>query len=239
MTCVALDMDETLGHFAQASQLWNASKDGELSLTDSELVACLLEIPGLFNPDLGNVMRLLSRAKKSGKVGTVVVYTNNIGDRNWPEIVTAAANVIAGHELISDVIAGYRGAEDINEPRRTTSRKTVRDLSACVPASHYIFVDNELHRDMISPIVDYIKVEPHIVTVSAKEIDNAIVRALGAERALQESASDIIRREPSVHRVGTPFSRDLAKALGFNRSNRTLKSRNSSSTDKRRRTRRR
>lgn len=225
MTCVALDMDETLGHFAQASQLWHASRRGDLSLTDSELVACLLEVPGLFNPDLGNVMRILCRAKQSGKLSSVVIYTNNMGDREWPEIIAAASNIIAGQEIITDVIAGYRGSGDLNEPRRTTSRKTVSDLSACADAARYIFVDNELHSGMVSPLVDYVKVDPHIVTIDSSQYDDAVGRALGPARMKHESVSKTLRPERAAHRIGTPFSRDLARLLGVKRQTKTLRTR--------------
>lgn len=217
MTCVALDMDETLGHFAQASQLWSASRRGDVTITSPEVVACLLEIPGLFNPDLPHILNVLNRAKRTGKLNNVVLYTNNVGDREWPEIVTAAVNIVAGRELITDVIAGYRGVGDKNEPRRTTSRKTVSDLTRCTPASRYIFVDNEIHDGMVSPKVDYVKVDPHVVTVSSKEYDDAVERTLGKGRRERESVSRFIRPERERVHIGTPFSKELAELLGVSR----------------------
>jgi hypothetical protein len=218
MKCVALDMDETLGHFAQASMLWSAARRGDITLSNPELVACILEVPGIFNPDLANVLKLLRRGLASGHVSEVVVYTNNVGDREWAEIVATAANIIAGDEVISDVIAGYRGHGDVNEPRRTTSRKTVEDLERCAPSEHYVFVDNDRHRGMISPKVDYIKVDPHIVTVDAEEYDAAVCRALGDRRGTTEGASRFMGGKVPRAVVGGSFSQRLATVLGMSRS---------------------
>ena len=104
MTCVALDMDETLGHFSQASLLWSAARDGILACNRDQLVRCLLEIPGLFNPDMPNIIKVLKKGKDDETVGTVVIYTNNTAPREWPEIVAESINRMSGCHIIDDVI---------------------------------------------------------------------------------------------------------------------------------------
>jgi hypothetical protein len=215
MACVALDMDETLGHFAQASLLWGAARDDIIGLSSDELVACLLEIPGLFNPDLLNIISVLRRGKGRGKVGRVVVYTNNVGDRSWPETVCKAINTVAGEHIIDDVIAGYRGRNDSNEPRRTTSHKTVSDLRHCAgDAPFYVFVDNEHHPGMVSPEVKYIRVIPHVVTLPAVAYDDAVKRALGNKAATELRVSGLVGVPHTPTTIGSAFSGKLASALG-------------------------
>ena len=216
MACVALDMDETLGHFAQASLLWGATKNNMITLSSDDLVACLLEIPGLFNPDIMNIISVLRRGKGRGKVGQVVVYTNNIGDRNWPETVCKAINTIAGGHIIDDVIAGYRGQNDVNEPRRSTSHKTVSDLRHCVgDAPFYVFVDNEHHPGMVAPEVKYIRVVPHIVTLPVHAYDDAVERALGNRVATELKVSELVNVPRTPTTIGSAFSGKLAHALGI------------------------
>lgn len=215
MACVALDMDETLGHFAQASLLWGATKNNVITLSNDELVACLLEIPGLFNPDLMNVLSVLRRGKGRGKVSTVVVYTNNVGERSWPETVCKAINTIAGEHIIDDVIAGYRGQNDLNEPRRSTSHKTISDLRHCVgDAPFYVFVDNEHHSGMMAPEVKYIRVVPHVVTLPGHVYDDAVKRALGDRAAAELQVSGLVDVPRTPTTIGSAFSGKLARALG-------------------------
>ena len=215
MACVALDMDETLGHFAQASLLWGATKKDVITLSSDELVACLLEVPGLFNPDLLNIISVLRRGKVRGKVGKVVVYTNNVGERSWPETVCKAINTVAGGHIIDDVIAGYRGRGDTNEPRRTTSHKTLSDLRHCVgEAPFYVFVDNEHHPGMVSSVVKYIRVTPHVVTLPASAYDDAVKRALGDRAATELRVSSLVGVPNTLTTIGSAFSSKLAYALG-------------------------
>jgi hypothetical protein len=193
MACVALDMDETLGHFAQASLLWGAARDDIIGLSSDELVACLLEIPGLFNPDLLNIISVLRRGKGRGK----------------------AINTVAGEHIIDDVIAGYRGRNDSNEPRRTTSHKTVSDLRHCAgDAPFYVFVDNEHHPGMVSPEVKYIRVIPHVVTLPAVAYDDAVKRALGNKAATELRVSGLVGVPHTPTTIGSAFSGKLASALG-------------------------
>ena len=216
MACVALDMDETLGHFAQASLLWGAAKDGVISLNGDELVACLLELPGLFNPDIMNIISVLRRGKIKGKVNKVVVYTNNVGARSWPETVCKAINTIAGEHIIDDVIAGYHGPNSMNEPRRTTSHKTIADLRNCAgDALFYVFVDNEHHQGMVSPDVKYIRVIPHVVTLQPHDYTNAVARALGPKKASILRVSELVNIPHTPTTIGSAFSGKLAHAIGI------------------------
>ena len=215
MTCVALDMDETLGHFSQASLLWSAARDGILACNRDQLVRCLLEIPGLFNPDMPNIIKVLKKGKDDETVGTVVIYTNNTAPREWPEIVAESINRMSGCHIIDDVIAGYRSNRKAgHETRRTTPYKTLSDLRRCVgDREKYVFVDNEYHPGMIDKKVDYIHVSPHIITVTPQDYRAALSRVLGPAVPSESLVEQLVSVRPSLPRIGTPFSRELNKAI--------------------------
>lgn len=215
MTCVALDMDETLGHFSQASLLWSAARDGLIACNRDQLVGCLLEIPGLFNPDMPNIIRVLKKGKHDGTVGSVVVYTNNTAPREWPEIVAEAVDRMAGFNLINDVIAGHRSNKKPGyETRRTTPYKTLPDLRRCVgEKARYVFVDNEHHPGMVDNRVDYIRVSPHVITVTPHDYHGALERTLGHAAPSLSLVEQLVRVRPSLPRIGSAFSRDLEKLI--------------------------
>ena len=215
MTCIALDMDETLGHFSQASLLWAAARDGLIACNRDQLVGCLLEIPGLFNPDMPNILRVLKKGKHDGVVGTVVVYTNNTAPREWPEIVSEAVDRMAGFKIIDDVIGGYRSTRRAgHEIRRTTPYKTLPDLRRCVgDQARYVFVDNEHHPGMVDKKVDYIQVSPHVITVTPLDYYKALQRTLGAAAPSRSLVEQLVRVPPSLPRIGSPFSKELEKLI--------------------------
>ena len=215
MTCVALDMDETLGHFSQASLLWSAARDGIIVCNRDQLVGCLLEIPGLFNPDMPNIIRVLKKGKQNGTVGSIVVYTNNTAPREWPEIVSEAVDRMAGFNLINDVIAGHRNNKKPgHETRRTTPYKTLPDLIRCVGESaKYVFVDNEHHPGMVDKRVDYIHVSPHVITVTPRDYHRALERTLGHAAPSLSLVEQLVRVRPSLPRIGSAFSRELERLI--------------------------
>ena len=215
MTCVALDMDETLGHFSQASRLWSAARDGIIACDRDQLVRCLLEIPGLFNPDMPNIIKVLKKGKEDATVSSVVLYTNNTAPREWPEIVVEAIDRMAGFHIIDDVIAGYRSnRKPGHETRRTTPYKTLPDLRRCVGnQKKYVFVDNEHHPGMIDKKVEYIHVSPHIITVTPHDYHAALSRVLGAAVPSKSLLEQLVSVQPSLPRIGTPFSRELNNAI--------------------------
>ena len=215
MTCVALDMDETLGHFSQASLLWAAARDGLIACNRNQLVGCLLEIPGLFNPDMPNIIRVLKTGKRDGTVGSVVVYTNNTAPREWPDIVAEAVNRMSGFNLIDDVIAGYTNNRKTgHETRRTTPYKTLPDLKRCVGyQDKYIFVDNEYHQGMVDKKVDYIHVSPHAITVSPSDYYAALQRVLGRAAPSESLVEQLVSVRHSLPQIGSPFSHELESAI--------------------------
>ena len=214
-TCVALDMDETLGHFAEASGAWKAAAlawpPTRPLLSQGELETFILATPGVLRPGLKDTMDLLERARTEGSVDRVVIYTNNTARRDWADTVAGAVNRLAGAPVIDQVVAGYG-----REPGRVSHDKTFDELCRCIGMvpDHCVFVDDQVHPGMRHPAVTYIHADAHTRTASRAHATGT-VRAATGWRLPVERASDAVRLFPVRARGvrGTPLTQALAAAL--------------------------
>jgi FMN phosphatase YigB (HAD superfamily) len=178
MKIVVFDLDETLGYFTQFSILLNClgqyiKNKHKQSLTSTDFNSILTLFSEYLRPNIINILNYLKKKKQSKICHKIMLYTNNIGPREWTEKLLSYLEEKIDYKLFDQIISAFKVNGKIVEVCRTTNEKTFDDFIKCtkLPLNAEIcFIDDMIHSEMTNENVYYINVKPYYYDYSFEEI---------------------------------------------------------------------
>lgn len=184
---VALDVDETLGHFSQFSYFGHTlgqyfNKPDIMYRYFNDLVDLY---PEIIRPNMVRILDYIRKKKNAGVCSKVMIYTNNMGPDKWVAHIRryfedklramkqsgAGGGLAIVPPLFDHTIGGFKpqnertaAASASAYPERTTTHKTVNEFIRCgrLPADIEIcFLDDVEHPKMVDERVYYIKLQAY------------------------------------------------------------------------------
>jgi hypothetical protein len=195
---VAFDLDETLGCFVQFGIFWDILTgymkiDNSSIKPNQDVFNEFLDLyPEFLRPNILNILEYLKIQKQKGVCDAVFIFTNNQGPPSWAEHIRNYLEEKIKYTLFDKVIGAYEVDGIVREKCRTSHDKSYRDLLRCANIrlpTEVCFIDDLLHRGMVNPYVDYVKINPYVF-----HLPNALI----AERALNSHFSKKYIKHPDV-----------------------------------------
>ena len=206
---VVFDLDETLGHFSEMGILIealsilkanhffkeniisnsnanskaksNAKKDYFHTISKLFFNQLMDTYPEFMRPNMINIFEKLKALKKNKDV-KIVLYTNNMGPRNWSLYIKNYIEHKINSKIFDKIITKYDRHHKHN--CRTTHHKTYNDLIRCLKSGGIVsnntnknesykhdkqikilFFDDQNHPEMKHKNVKYVKLVPYQVKV--------------------------------------------------------------------------
>lgn len=188
-TVVAIDVDETLGHFSQFSYFGHTlgqyfNKPDIMYRYFNDLVDLY---PEIIRPNMVRILDYIRKKKNAGVCSKVMIYTNNMGPDKWVGHIRryfedklramkqsgAGGGLAIVPPLFDHTIGGFKPQNERTAaastsasayPERTTTHKTVNEFIRCgrLPADIEIcFLDDVEHPKMVDERVYYIKLQAY------------------------------------------------------------------------------
>ena len=203
---IVFDLDETLGHFGSVSTEWLSAVVRKEEF--AAFCAFMDDRQHCYCAPMIRMLASLLKARDSGNISRIVIYTNNNGHPSW-------ANAIAGHigyllntRVFDAVVGGYRPSLGGNQCR-SGHEKTYEDLCRCLQVPHgteVCFIDDQDHPSMRSPFVTYVEATPYYgvggEAQNFPEVRSAVQRFCKSGRCKGKQTRRRITRASGTRRVG-------------------------------------
>lgn len=179
-TIIVFDMDETLGYFSDIGTLYFFLKDKGVIHTNQEFFKILDQYPELLNVNILQILKYVKQKKDTKKANKIIIYTNNISGKDWPDLISKYFNYKLKTKLFDDVIAGFLDFEgNVIDYRRTSQMKHYGDLQKILKLNtssknHIFFADDVYHEFMFEDNIYYAKVEPYKLVLSYSNFVNRL-----------------------------------------------------------------
>ena len=161
---VVFDLDETIGHFWQIGNLWEAIKyfkGNKFSERDFHKILDLF--PHVFRPGIFNVFKYLKAQKIRDRNIKIVVYSNNQGPPAWAKMITKYIEKKINYKNLFDkVITAWKVNGIIYNKCRRTNEKTYSEIVRCArlnKQTEIFFVDDAYHPRMYNSKTDYMHIK--------------------------------------------------------------------------------
>ena len=162
MPLIVFDVDETLGAFSAFSDF--CQRVSTSPRVSYQLFTHLLDQhPEFLRPGILDILSVVKHSKMLRRCG-VVLYTNNQGPNEWVDMIRAYIEKKLNYPLFDQVIRAYKINGEQIERKRTQHDKSLKDLLACTryPAkTDVLFVDDQLHPEMVRQSVHYFHIRPY------------------------------------------------------------------------------
>jgi hypothetical protein len=169
MKIVVFDLDETLGYFTQINIFWEILKD-YYKITNNKILLqedfnMVLDLyPECLRPNIMNILDYLRCKKDSKCCGSLMIYTNNTGAKEWTKMITEYFDSKLKCKLFDQIIGAFKIKGKKLEICRTSHKKKYDDLVRCtkIPSNAEIcYLDDTYYPHMDTKQVYYINVEPY------------------------------------------------------------------------------
>lgn len=188
MKIVVFDLDETLGYFTQFGIFWDSLKkylnSKEKQIEDNDFTNTLDLYPEFLRPNIINILNYLKK-KMNGHCNKVLIYTNNIGPREWAEQIVSYFESKIEYKLFHQIIAAFKINGKRVEMGRTTQNKTHCDLIKCTKMPHdteICYIDDVFYPEMANDNVYYINIKPYFYQLSFNEMVKRFISSPLASR---------------------------------------------------------
>lgn len=168
---VILDFDQTLGSFSHLYYLWCCLEQiKDINKKEPQnLINELMELyPEFLRVGILVILEFLQYKKLKKECENVYLYTNNQCDIKFVDsIITYIHWKLGKSKLFDTIIYAFKINNRIIDTRRTTHKKTYKDLIQCSLISaetEICFIDDTHHNEMKNKKVYYLK--PHYYTHS-------------------------------------------------------------------------
>ena len=167
---IVFDLDETIGHFMQISELdWKLKRYFGKDITKKHFFKILDIFPEVFRPNIFNIFRYLHRMKEYNKKNNkekikIMIYTNNTGCRMWANRIKSDIEKSINYKLFDRTICAWKVDGQIIEKHRTGYDKKYFDLLRCghlKKRDKIIFLDDSFFPKMMNPQLTYLHVTPY------------------------------------------------------------------------------
>lgn len=162
---VVFDLDETIGNFTELSIFWEAlNKYSSDTLSHEDFFKLLDTFPEFLRPNINNILKYLIKQKRNNKCDSIMIYTNNQGNKKWITMITKYFDYKLQEQTFDKIISAFKVRGKQIELCRTSHDKSVSDLFRCtkIPENTQIcFIDDQLHPLMKHDNVYYINVKPY------------------------------------------------------------------------------
>ena len=179
MKVIVFDFDETIGYFAQFGDLISILENlAGTKLTKSRFFKILDLYPNLWNPSAIEAFNYLKQIKTS-KI-KVVIYTNNMGGRDWLLTLIQYIDKKLGKKIFDRVILAYKIGNKQIEKTRTSHDKTYKDLKKAMRLSdkvQILFFDDQLHSIRANSNVKYIHLVPYKYVINRKTMIKTLIHS--------------------------------------------------------------
>ena len=163
---VVFDLDETLGSFVEMGMFWDALQSYfDNKLTKNDFYKTVDLFPELLRPEIEKILKYLKNKKRENRCRKIMIYTNNMGGKQWVHMVKSYLEERMKMQLFDQVICAFTYNGQHLELDRTTEEKTYSDLLRCckLPANtEFCFLDDQMHPAMENDMVYYIKIKPYV-----------------------------------------------------------------------------
>jgi len=167
---VVFDLDETLGHFGQLGLIWDAIR--ETYKVSKKEPPSFNQVMSLYyeyqRPGIAKMLRYIAGKKEQRSCGSVMIYTNNQGPKEWARSICQYFEGELGQPLFDRVIDAFKVRGTRIEPMRTSHDKSIGDLLSCtkLPSDTQIcFIDDAHHPHMECENVYYIHIKPYVYSM--------------------------------------------------------------------------
>jgi hypothetical protein len=129
--------------------------------------------PEFSRPNIHNILKYLLQKKKENKCQSLMIYTNNTGEKKWAEHIKNYYEYKLNSKIFEQIIAAFKVNGKIVEVNRTTHDKCVGDFFRCTKLSPDIeicFIDDLHHPKMVHDNVYYIHVKEYKHNLPANEM---------------------------------------------------------------------
>ena len=170
---IVFDLDQTLGEFTELSMFIESvgryrEERGYTPLTTAMKFEIFDLFPQVFRPDIFKIIQNINTNINTNinKSTKIYMYTNNQGDKEWPQLIADYFQHKLGYKVFEYVIAAFKNYKNIQvEQCRTTQEKTTEDFFACtklpINKTQICFVDDLVHPRMRTNNVYYININPY------------------------------------------------------------------------------
>lgn len=179
---VVFDLDETLGYFEQFGRFCNlVDKYYKNSNKSYSIFNDLMDLyPEFSRPNINNILKYLLQKKKENKCQSLMIYTNNTGEKKWAEHIKSYYEYKLNSKLFEQIICAFKVNGKIVEVNRTTHDKCIDDFFRCTKLSCDIeicFIDDLHHPKMVHDNVYYIHVKEYKHDLPANEMLNRFLNS--------------------------------------------------------------
>lgn len=178
---IVFDLDETLGSFVEMGMFWDALQGYfEHKLTKQDFYNTVDLFPELLRPEIENILKYLKNKKRDNQCRKIMIYTNNMGGRQWVDLIKSYLEQRTKMKLFDQVICAFTFNGKRLEPGRTTEEKTYSDLLRCckLPTNtEFCFLDDQMHPEMEHDMVYYIKIKPYVHDFPYETMADRFVRS--------------------------------------------------------------
>lgn len=200
MKIVVFDLDETLGYFTQYGIFWESLVNyvkvkHKPPLTQRAFDLTLDLFPEFLRPNILHILQYLKTKKKSNCCHKMMIYTNNIGPREWSRnIITYFENKIQ-YKLIDQIIAAFKVNGKRVEICRTSHNKSHHDLIKCskIPIDTEIcFMDDNFYPDMANDNIYYINIKPYYHNLPFDQMIQIFIESEIGQEIIQDDSREFI-----------------------------------------------
>jgi hypothetical protein len=145
-------------------------------------------------PNIINILNYLKKKKQANICYKIMLYTNNVGPREWVEKIISYLEKKIDYKLFDQIIAAFKVNGKRIEMCRTTNEKTIGDFIKCtkLPAKTEIcFLDDTYHSEMMGDNVYYIKMNPYVHNLPFDEIVDRFSRSNLRKQIIGEEYDEV------------------------------------------------
>ena len=181
---MVFDFDETIGYFSQLGLIIDSLENHiKRKITQEETFHLLDIFPNFFRPGIFELFKLIKKEKKKNKWLKMVIFTNNVGPKQWVPLILKYIEKKLDCENFFDKVIGawkVKGEDNPREECRSSYDKSYDDLMKCysmLEKYKICFLDDVIHQKMQHKNVDYLHLKAYRHEISYDTIVDTLLNS--------------------------------------------------------------
>lgn len=179
---VAFDIDETIGYFIQFSIFCGVIEEyRKKQITQIEFNFLLDMFPEFLRYKILDILKYLINEKKLKRFHKLVLFTNNTGNKLWPNRIRKYFEYKLNQKIFDRTICAYKVNGKQIEKCRTSHNKKYTDLMNCIKMDYntrVFFMDDQQHPYMYNHNVTYFNNTPYVFQLLPQLMLNRFKRSV-------------------------------------------------------------